>query len=351
MIPPMKLLHATSRRQATYLLTGLLALAGSKPVVAAEGTVCLADGRRLHYTDLGDPGGQLVLFFHGTPGSCRDANVVQENLRQARIRLITPSRPGIGRSTFYGGRCILDWPADVDQLVTAVAGPGARFSILGMSGGTPYSLACARSFPDRIDKVVIASGYAPPGACAPETKVTDALAFLERRPRLARLGIGLMGRRLDTRPEKVLGRVTKAWSETDRQLIACRPELKREVIGTLREATLCGPDGVILDANLLGSGWGFRVCEAAGVPITIVHGQEDEVAPVQMAHWLHQQLPGSELSVFACAGHLSTLIWHIDDILGEFAEVELAPVPALPLREGPTLPAPSLHDANQPPLE
>ncbi|MAT72135.1 MAG: hypothetical protein CMJ58_21725 [Planctomycetaceae bacterium] len=301
--------------RAAALVVASLTLATASPATANEGYVRLSDGRQLHYTDYGAPDGRLVLFFHGTPGSCRDARIVQENLRSASIRLITPSRPGLGRSTFQPGRRILDWPCDVDQLVAAVEGPGARFSILAMSGGTPYALATARAFPDRVEQVVIASGYAPPEAPAPRTAASRSLDFIDRRPRLARLGVGMMGRKVDRKPDKVLKMVAKSWSESDRQLVLCDPELKREVIGTLKEATLCGPDGPLHDAQLLGACWGFPVAEAAGVPIAIYHGCEDEVAPVAMAHWLHGQLPGSDLTVFARAGHLSTLIWHTDEVL------------------------------------
>ncbi|MCA9259554.1 MAG: alpha/beta hydrolase [Planctomycetales bacterium] len=287
---------------------------------AAERILTLADGRQLQFTEYGDPGGRLVLFFHGTPGSCRDAAVVEDNMRAGRIRLITPSRPGLGRSTYQPGRAILDWPSDVDQLVTAVAGPGAHFSILAMSGGTPYALATARAFPNRVEQVVIASGYAPPEAKVPATKVARTLDFVERRPRIARAGIDVLGRIMDRRPEAALAHVSKSWSEGDRRLVECRPDLKREVIATLREATRCGPAGVTRDAQLLGSCWGFNVRDVPAVPISIYHGCDDAVAPVQMAHWLHRQLPQSQLTVYVGAGHLSTLIWHTDAILGDFVE-------------------------------
>ncbi|MCA9237958.1 MAG: alpha/beta hydrolase [Planctomycetales bacterium] len=315
---------------ASAATTFLLVIADSS--MAADGSVRLQDGRQLCYSEYGDPRGQLVLFFHGTPGSQRDAAVVHEELRAAHIRLITPSRPGMGLSTFDPGRRILDWPADVSQLVAAVGEPDQAFGILAMSGGTPYALATVRAMPYRITHVTIASAFAPPEACVPKTDANQTLDFMDRRPRLARLGVGLMGRRLDTKPEKVLKHVAHGWSETDRQLVLCSPKLKREVIATLREATRCGPDGVLHDSRLLSSCWGFQVCEAQGPPICLFHGGEDEVAPVQMAYWLQAQLPGSSLTVDPRAGHLSTLWWHAEEILDTF-DAPRAVVPTLPAPE------------------
>jgi alpha/beta hydrolase family protein len=85
----------------------------------ADTTVTLADGRRLAYTEWGDPNGSPLLYFHGYPASrlmCPDERATLS----AGVRLIAPDRPGVGRSDVQEGRTIADWPADVDSLADAL---------------------------------------------------------------------------------------------------------------------------------------------------------------------------------------------------------------------------------------
>jgi len=59
-----------------------------------DGTIALPGGRRLAYTEWGNPKGYPVLYFHGTPGSrlwCPDESATMS----ADVRLIMPDRPGI----------------------------------------------------------------------------------------------------------------------------------------------------------------------------------------------------------------------------------------------------------------
>ncbi|MBX3427387.1 MAG: alpha/beta hydrolase [Pirellulales bacterium] len=285
---------------------------------AGRGAVTLADGRRIEYSEYGDPRGPLVLFFHGTPGSRFDGRVVADEARRAGIRLVAPNRPGIGGSTFAPRRTILDWPGDVAQLVDALAGKGAKFGVVGMSGGTPYALACAKVMPNRVTHLVLASSYAPREAPVPRGSVDRTLDFLERRPRLSETGVGVMRRRLDKKPQSVVERIAASWSPREQQAVLSSPRLRDDIAATLEEATLRGSAGVVHDARLLGANWGFRVSEAATVPIAIYHGGDDAVAPAEMAQWLHAQLPGSKLSIAPPSGHVTLMLSHAGEMFARF---------------------------------
>lgn len=67
-------------------------------------------------------------------------------------RIIAPNRPGFGKSDPQPGRRLLDWPADVTQLADAIG--LATFGVIGMSGGGPFSLACANAIPQRLEFVI-----------------------------------------------------------------------------------------------------------------------------------------------------------------------------------------------------
>ncbi|MCB9371914.1 MAG: alpha/beta hydrolase [Microthrixaceae bacterium] len=121
----------------------------TEPVPRRDGTVKLADGRRLGFAEYGDEGGDPVLWFHGTPGARHQiAPDVNDLADQRGVRVITVERPGVGDSTPHLHGRVLDWAGDVDQL-TAQLGI-ERFAVAGLSGGGPYVLACAHAFPDRV---------------------------------------------------------------------------------------------------------------------------------------------------------------------------------------------------------
>ncbi|QDT00010.1 alpha/beta fold hydrolase [Adhaeretor mobilis] len=280
--------------------------------------VRLANGRYIHYAEYGVPTGNLVLYFHGTPGSHLEVGLCDEELDESGIRLISINRPGIGNSTYYGCRRITDWPTDVDQLLAAMGIEGAPFGIIALSGGAPYGLAVARAMPERVTHLALVSGHTPPGAPVVRGNSDDMIDLLRRRPRLGNFGIGLLDRRLNRKPDSIVKQVTKSWTAADRKLVLCNPKLKNRLVANLREATVCGPQGLVKDIGLLGSCWGFAVAEAAGVDVSIWQGGCDRIVTPSMAHYFHSQLPGSTLTIDPKAGHVTMFKWHVHEILKNF---------------------------------
>src|SRR5690348_15789794 len=121
--------------------------------------VAVTGGRSLTVRDLGEPGAPAVLFQHGFM-ACRLTGRPAPG-----ARVITIDRPGIGGSTAWPGRTLLDWPADVAAVADHLGLD--RFAVLGHSGGGPYAAACAARLGDRVSALGIACGFAPfgrPGA-------------------------------------------------------------------------------------------------------------------------------------------------------------------------------------------
>lgn len=180
----------------------------------------LPSGCVLSYCEFGEPSGPLVFYFHGTPGSCIEAGLIEEEACQAGVRLIAIDRPGIGSSSYQAQRCILDWPRNVVELADCLGYSDSSFGILGLSGGAPYASACALRIPDRLTHVAIVSGHTPPnspGVCA--GSADNSIAFLGNHPRLGRFGVKLISRRLDRRPDRVVEKVSKEWTASDKKLI------------------------------------------------------------------------------------------------------------------------------------
>lgn len=100
----------------------------------------LPDGRSLAFAQWGERAGQVVMFCHGGQVSRLMAPAWVSAAQTLEIRVISADRPGIGRSDFYEPRSILDWPGDVAELMSHLG--VERFSVVGVSAGAPYALAC-----------------------------------------------------------------------------------------------------------------------------------------------------------------------------------------------------------------
>jgi len=316
-----------TRRQALVSGLALLPAAGLwKRVLAApapqpvQGQVRLPSGRRIGYAEYGNPNGPLVFYFHGTPGSRTEAGLIADEATAAGVRLVALERPGIGLSDYQSGRRILSWPTEVTHVAQALGYGGTSFGIVGLSGGAPYALACVRCIPDRLTHVAVVSGHTP--LCPPGAPVGDQdklIAWVGRRPRLATLAFRVAGNQLRKHPNFVLHKVAASWDESDRQLILCNPEYYAAFNQTLLEATRCGPAGIMTDVTLLGSDWGFRLCDLPPASVSFWQGGCDPIAPAAMGHYFQRNVAGSELTIDPRAGHLTMLKWHAAEILSRFA--------------------------------
>ena len=309
---------AASAAFFTNAIAGQLASA-SHPSRYRNNRARLANGCVLSYSEFGEPSGPLVFYFHGTPGACLEAGLIEEEACQTGVRLIAVDRPGIGTSTYLPNRRILDWPDNVVQLADCLGYANSSFGILGLSGGAPYASACALRIPERLTHVAIVSGHTPPnapGVC--RGSADNAIAFMDNHPRLGRLGVKIIDRRLNRRPDKVVEKISKDWSASDKQLVLCNPRYYNHLVAMLDDATECGPEGVVTDVRLLGNCWGFRLSSIQGVGVSIWQGGCDRIAHPSMGHYFNQQIAGSELTIDPRAGHVTVLKWHALEILSRF---------------------------------
>lgn len=125
----------------------------------------LPDGRTLGYHTSGPKHGIPILYIHGNPDSgIQITGSLETSLAQKLgIQWIGPDRPGIGRSTLHytnKGQEITHYPADIQILVDHLG--LKEYYILGTSGGTGCTLACAKDMsPKRLKGVGICAGIGP----------------------------------------------------------------------------------------------------------------------------------------------------------------------------------------------
>jgi pimeloyl-ACP methyl ester carboxylesterase len=281
-----------------------------------ENMIKLRDGRGIGYAEYGDPNGVPVLHFHGFPSSrfegCR--NEYDEITSRLKIRVIVIERPGYGLSDFKKGRTIVDWPDDVIEFADSLHLD--RFSVIGMSGGGPYSAACAWKIPQRIIKAGIVSGVSPlhfKGAFEGMNK-SDRLAYklALRAPWLLRLVYWWVGRDLKRNPAKFFSQYVKEFPVPD-QLVFEQSDISEMFYKMGSEAFRTGPLGVTWDTILLTHPWGFSLKDIT-IPVYLWQGEMDNMVPPAQGRYLTENIPDCHSTFYKDEGHISLLTNHYEEI-------------------------------------
>ena len=147
------------------------------------GVTTLRDGRTTGWASFGDPTGDPVFWFHGSPGArAQLPGDTNELAIERRLRIIGVERPGTGDSTFVAHEKILDFVDDVTQVADDLK--LKQFGAIGLSGGGPFVLGLAHQHPTRMRVGVVIGGVGPtrgPDAIISHTLLlVPAAAVLER---------------------------------------------------------------------------------------------------------------------------------------------------------------------------
>jgi pimeloyl-ACP methyl ester carboxylesterase len=289
-----------------------------------ERLIELEDGAVIAYEEYGDANGVPVIFCHGWPSSRTMARLTDDPARELGIRIISPDRPGISRSSLRTDRKLSDWPLLVGRIADHL-GIG-DFRMLAISGGAPYAYATGVAMRERVRAIAIVCG-APPLA---ELGDTDGLLPLYRwmlalhrtRPRLLRRLFYLARPILSLRPpirfRPVLLKMLL--------LRPCDAESLRDaaafetIFESQRRAWRASAEGVMADAQIYAQPWGFAI-EDVRVPVRLWHGKQDRAFSFHLAEELAKRLPDCHARFVDDAGHYSLPIRHMRDILKDLISV------------------------------
>lgn len=273
------------------------------------------DGRRVAYSEHGDPAGEPVFFLHGTPDSRVGKEYLGRPAAERGLRVVCPDRPGIGGSDPRPGRTVAGYAAEVLALADALRVD--RFAVIGYSGGGPYALSCAAGCGPRLTGTALMAGVGPlddrPGArdgLAPsDLKLLDQALHHPARGALA-----LRLERLVTRlaPGPAMGQLAGELAEPDRAVL---DTTGRAVLAAFVEALRPGPAGTLEDYRLWASPWRLD-WSAVTVPVHLFQGDADRMVPLHHAEDVVARLPPGlgRLHRLAGVGHLS-IIGRVGEIL------------------------------------
>jgi pimeloyl-ACP methyl ester carboxylesterase len=277
-----------------------------------------ANGDRVAFSEYGDARGEPVIFCHGWPSSRTMAELTHDAARELGVRIISPDRPGIADSTFVADRRLLDWPPLLRELMDFLE--IRRFRMLAISGGAPYAYATARAMPDSVAALAVVSG-APDIAGLNDRSGLFALYRLmlsayRTLPHFSRWSFRLARPFLSLRPPrrtrpillKLLQPCDAGALRDERAFEAC--------FESQRRAWQASAEGVLVDAEIYAQPWGFSLNELR-VPVRLWHGNADRSFSAAVARQMASQIPDCVTYFIDDAGHYSTPIRHMREIIAD----------------------------------
>ena len=288
-------------------------------IKSRDNWIYLRDGRRLGYLSCGDETGHPVFYCHGFPGSRLEVLLADRMAACHSIRLIGIDRPGYGLSDTAPGRSLISWSDDLAQLADHLG--ASRFSVLGVSGGGPYAVACAFMLPSRLSSVELICGLAPidtAGILSGMTLINRCgLRLSAEAPLLLHTVLAPISILLRKKPAVALSIMAARSEQPDRSFLR-RGDIHTVLCMTFREAMRNGAAGAVSDLRLYGAAWGFRL-DKIRVPIDLWHGEKDRIVPVAMGRWLAAAIPGCQARFLPEHGHFSLILEGMPSILAQIA--------------------------------
>lgn len=269
-----------------------------------EQHILLKDNRKLGFSEFGNKEGYPILYCHGSQSSRLEMHYDMSFAVKNNIRIITIDRPGHGISDFNPKGSILDFAKDVKQLTDYLR--IEKFSVAGMSAGSPFALGIAYLFPENVCKVGIISGFAPFSLSNKKhlsKEVKMMLTLAKKIPFLLKMLLKIQAKQLDKNPKKALHGFLKIMSPPDQEIL--KNNLVMEIIENMfKEAFRNGSEGVAYEiSNLLVRTWEFQL-DKIKVPVTFWQGENDNNVPLAWAENMTKKIKGSNLIKYPKEGHL-----------------------------------------------
>ncbi len=273
--------------------------------VLGDGELALSTGRTIGYTLYGDESGVPVVNCHGGLVSGHDVGPADEDARTLGLCVISPDRPGIGRTDRLPGHGLLPWvDADLVPLLEHLGvGP---FGVMGWSEGGQYALAAACALGERVTRCAVVAGCLPldDPATAKETNLLDRtlLRLATHAPVAVRAYFSFTRVLARHAPKLLLRAVVRDLPTAEARAVTDRGHW----FATLLGEGAADPKGGVDEYRVLGAPWGFAP-EDVTVPVRVFQGGADTLVPEAWGRELARRIPGATLSLYPGEGHFIAL--------------------------------------------
>jgi pimeloyl-ACP methyl ester carboxylesterase len=246
----------------------------------------------IEYTLSGE--GPVVLVCHGVSSNCFSTEVAKP-LLEAGFKVLTPSRPGYGRTPLSVGKTAAQ---AVQSFIALLDNLGIQTcSVVAISGGGPTGIALAAGYPQRVTRLVLLEAISKTESRSSEPSYKSQMAFYGPLHNVMWGMLGLMGRI----SPRSMARQTLAIFSTHDPDDALRKLTPADINSICRfyrgqSARL----GALNDATHT---VGTELLEKVHQPTLVIHSREDNSVPFSHAEWSLKHIPLSDLCESGFTGH------------------------------------------------
>lgn len=240
----------------------------------------------IEYTLVGQ--GPVVLRLTGSMDDCESSGG-SEALLAAGVSILTPSRPGYGRTPLSVGRTAAE---AADAMVALLDTLGiSTTDVIAESSGGPTAIYLAARHPERVRKLILEE------AISKNMKDLDPKGF-QTRKKFYESQYGYMSVMLKVLARvapRSLARVTMSIFGTHDPDEAVKKMSKAEIDGICSFYLRWQPSWGRAGSNDMEQGTEDGALKSIKAPTLIVHSREDAAVPFAVAEYSHATIPGSEL--------------------------------------------------------
>lgn len=247
-------------------------------------------------------GSRKVVFLHGFGSSAAAVPDDEDILRQHDVQLICPNRPGVGRSSVQKAFTVESVAHDLHMVLQHLQIDDCV--IVGWSAGGVYAQCFAARYPQQTRALHLIGSSVPFAQDDADTALNarwTVVRLLDRWvPFITKPLFRKTSRKLHQAPDKVMSRLTKGLTESDKAVAMNEPGY------TLLRNAAC--DGLAHDG--MGAYEEARALGKANIdysklacPTHIWAGDDDSILPLKTSHYLCGHIPGSQLHIIHNAGY------------------------------------------------
>jgi pimeloyl-ACP methyl ester carboxylesterase len=186
-----------------------------------------------------------------------------------------------------------------------------KFIAWGTSGGGPFALACAAVLPKRVFSVGIVSGIGPLRNRHSINEMIAANKIMFSISRISpEVGGFIISRMIKASLPSMKAHVRNRTSPSE----SITPQTFAIIQSDQEEAIHNGCKGICFDMTLLWQKWDFALADIEA-PVHIWHGDNDNLAPPELAVYIAENVPNAKLVMYSGEDHVGPITRHINEIM------------------------------------
>lgn len=238
--------------------------------------------------------GPVVLVSHGTSSNCFSVEG-SASLLEAGFAVLTPSRPGYGRTSLKVGASAAQAAKAMVALLDTLQ--IETCAVQAISGGGPTGIALAANHPERVRRLALVAAISQPEERVNEPAYQSQKSFYGPLHGLFWNMLGLISR---LSPQGMARQTMMLFSAHD-------PEDAFKQLTPEDIESICrfyqGHSSRLGAVNDLTHTVGKELLQKIQAPTLVIHSREDKSVPFSHAEWSLAHLPQAELCESGVTGH------------------------------------------------